>query len=130
MEVYDPSGSTEITELHAPRLETLNGKKIAGSPFAVEVKRWSSIKYVFRSVATGAYALSEGDTVVTKVEKSWRGAIADGQFVDGGAGAGAAAAPMVEGQEYAEFELAKQSGNELLGQEESAGEYKHWLRKA
>ena len=29
MEVYDPSGSTEITELHAPRLETLNGKKIA-----------------------------------------------------------------------------------------------------
>ena len=29
MEVYDPSGSTEITELHAPRLETLNDKKIA-----------------------------------------------------------------------------------------------------
>ena len=29
MEIYDPSGATEITELHAPRLETLNGKKVA-----------------------------------------------------------------------------------------------------
>ena len=31
-------------------------------------------------------------------------------------------------RDFAAF--AKQSGNELLGQEESAGEYKHWLRKA
>lgn len=29
MEIYDPSGATEITELHAPRLDTLDGKKIA-----------------------------------------------------------------------------------------------------
>jgi hypothetical protein len=28
MEVYDPSGSTEITQLHAPRLDSLDGKKI------------------------------------------------------------------------------------------------------
>jgi hypothetical protein len=28
MEVYDPSGATEITALHAPRLDTLAGKKI------------------------------------------------------------------------------------------------------
>ncbi len=31
-------------------------------------------------------------------------------------------------RDFAAF--AKQSGNELLSQEESAGEYKHWLRKA
>ena len=31
-------------------------------------------------------------------------------------------------RDFAAF--AKQSGNELLGQEESACEYKHWLRKA
>ena len=85
----------------------LNGKQIAGSPFAVEVKCLSSIKYVFRSVATGEYALSEGDKVATKEETSWRGAIADGQFVVGGAGACAAAAPMIKGQEYAEFEVVK-----------------------
>ena len=30
-----------------------------------------------------------------------------------------------------DFEVfASQSGNELLGQEESGGEYRHWLRKA
>lgn len=28
LEVFDPSGLTEVTELHAPRLETLEGKKI------------------------------------------------------------------------------------------------------
>eukprot|EP00729_Bicosta_minor_P032920 gene32920-biopygen25639 len=94
----------------------LNGKQIAGSPFAVEVKRLSSIKYVFRSVETGEFALSEGDTVATKTENaSWRGAIADGQFIDGGAGADAAAAPMIEGQEYAEFEIVKGSGGWCFG---------------
>ncbi len=28
LEVFDPSGLTEVTELHAPRLETLEGKRI------------------------------------------------------------------------------------------------------
>ena len=28
LEVYDPSGATEITSLHAPRLDTLDGKTI------------------------------------------------------------------------------------------------------
>ncbi len=28
LEVFDPSGLTEVTELHAPRLETLEDKKI------------------------------------------------------------------------------------------------------
>ncbi len=29
LEVFDPSGATEITRLHAPRLDDLNGKTIA-----------------------------------------------------------------------------------------------------
>ena len=29
LEVFDPSGATEITKLHAPRLEALDGKTIA-----------------------------------------------------------------------------------------------------
>ena len=29
LEVFDPSGLTEVTELHAPRLETLEGKAIS-----------------------------------------------------------------------------------------------------
>ena len=29
LEVYDPSGATEITKLHAPRLDDLDGKTIA-----------------------------------------------------------------------------------------------------
>jgi hypothetical protein len=29
LEVYDPTGATEITEVHAPRLDTLEGKTIA-----------------------------------------------------------------------------------------------------
>jgi hypothetical protein len=28
LEVYDPTGATEVTELHAPRLKTLAGKTI------------------------------------------------------------------------------------------------------
>ena len=26
LEVYDPSGATEVTELHAPRIDNLDGK--------------------------------------------------------------------------------------------------------
>ena len=29
LEVFDPSGATEVSVLHAPRLNTLNGKTIA-----------------------------------------------------------------------------------------------------
>ena len=29
LEVYDPTGATEISQLHAPRLESLNGKTVA-----------------------------------------------------------------------------------------------------
>jgi hypothetical protein len=29
LEVFDPSGATEITQLHAPRLDTLEGKTVA-----------------------------------------------------------------------------------------------------
>jgi hypothetical protein len=29
MEVFDPSGATEVLKLHAPRLDTLNGKTVA-----------------------------------------------------------------------------------------------------
>ena len=29
LEVFDPSGATEITRLHAPRLDEMNGKTIA-----------------------------------------------------------------------------------------------------
>lgn len=29
LEIFDPSGATEITRLHAPRLPSLNGKTIA-----------------------------------------------------------------------------------------------------
>ncbi|MEE2931907.1 MAG: hypothetical protein VX941_00600 [Pseudomonadota bacterium] len=29
MDIYDPSGATEITELHSPRFNSLDGKKIA-----------------------------------------------------------------------------------------------------
>ena len=29
LEIFDPSGATEISELHAPRLESLAGKKVA-----------------------------------------------------------------------------------------------------
>ena len=29
LDVFDPSGATEITRLHAPRLDRLDGKKIA-----------------------------------------------------------------------------------------------------
>ncbi len=32
LEVFDPSGLTEVTELHAPRLETLEGKRIGLLP--------------------------------------------------------------------------------------------------
>ena len=28
LEVYDPSGATEVTKLHAPRLDSLSGKTI------------------------------------------------------------------------------------------------------
>ena len=28
LEVFDPSGSTEVTQLHAPRLNSLDGKTI------------------------------------------------------------------------------------------------------
>ena len=29
LEVFDPTGATEVTKLHAPRLDTLEGKTIA-----------------------------------------------------------------------------------------------------
>ena len=29
LDVFDPSGATEITRLHAPRLDSLEGKKLA-----------------------------------------------------------------------------------------------------
>eukprot|EP00729_Bicosta_minor_P001904 gene1904-biopygen20733 len=77
----------------------LNGKPIAGSPFAVEVRPSANIiNWAFGSVATGEYALSEGGAVATKI-KNWtyKGAIADG---DG-------CTPMTSGIHYWELEVVK-----------------------
>eukprot|EP00729_Bicosta_minor_P001051 gene1051-biopygen18702 len=73
----------------------LNGKHIAGSPFAIEV-RPSAINWVFGSVATGEYTLSEGGAVATKINADRnRGVIADG----------ARCTPMASGVNYWELEV-------------------------
>lgn len=66
-------------------------------------------KVAFRSMATGYYTYSEGGTVATKVGTgAYGGAICDGQFTEGGDGAGAAAAaPMVEGKHRVQLEVVK-----------------------
>eukprot|EP00729_Bicosta_minor_P014889 gene14889-biopygen16162 len=74
----------------------LNGKHIAGSPFAIEVRpRANMTNWAFGSVATGQYTLSEGGAVAAKIADSQRGAIADG----------AGCTPMASGVNYWELEV-------------------------
>eukprot|EP00729_Bicosta_minor_P000263 gene263-biopygen6975 len=73
----------------------LNSKHIVGSPFAIEV-RPRAINWVFGSVATGEYTLSEGGAVATRINSNgYRGAIADG----------AGCTPMASGVNYWELEV-------------------------
>ena len=78
----------------------LNGKHIAGSPFAVEVRSSGVVtNWVFGSIPTsGDYKLSDGGAVVTKIKNGgYKGAIADG----------AGCAPMTAGVHYWELEVVK-----------------------
>eukprot|EP00729_Bicosta_minor_P016350 gene16350-biopygen14296 len=77
----------------------LNGKHILGSPFAVEVRPSANMaNWAFGSVVTGAYALSEGGAVATKIEdQTYKGAIVDG----------AGCTPMTSGIHYWELEVVK-----------------------
>eukprot|EP00729_Bicosta_minor_P016349 gene16349-biopygen14295 len=81
------------------RLEVLlNGKPIVGSPFAVEVRPRADLSnWVFGSVATDQYALSEGGAMATNIGNGSEGAIADG----------AGCSPMISGIHYWELEVVK-----------------------
>eukprot|EP00729_Bicosta_minor_P032813 gene32813-biopygen18546 len=94
-----PEGAAEVGGGKWRLKVLLNGKPIVGSPFAVEVRPSADItNWVFGSITTGEYALSEGGAVATKVEdETWTGAIADG----------AGCTPMTSGIHYWEFELVK-----------------------
>eukprot|EP00729_Bicosta_minor_P032695 gene32695-biopygen5762 len=73
----------------------LNGTHIVGSPFTIDV-RPSAINWVFGSVTTGEYTLSEGGAVATKIKaETFRGVIADG----------AGCTPMASGVNYWELEV-------------------------
>eukprot|EP00729_Bicosta_minor_P010042 gene10042-biopygen17958 len=93
-----PAGAAEVGG-GKWRLEVLlNGKPIVGSPFAVEVRPSADItNWVFGSVSTGEYALSEGGAVATKIGYSWEGAIADG----------VGCTPMTSGIHYWELEVVE-----------------------
>eukprot|EP00729_Bicosta_minor_P008452 gene8452-biopygen18886 len=94
-----PEGAAEVGGGKWQLEVLLNGKPIVGSPFAVEVRPSANItNWAFGSVATGAYALSEGGAVATKIEDwTYKGAIADG----------AGCTPMTSGIHYWELEVVK-----------------------
>eukprot|EP00729_Bicosta_minor_P009256 gene9256-biopygen19972 len=101
---YTPSKGADAVGGGKWRLDVLlNGKPIVGSPFAVEVRPSANItNWVFGSVATGEYALSEGGAVATKIKDwTWAGAIADG----------AGCTPMTSGITYWELEVVKNDDN-------------------
>eukprot|EP00729_Bicosta_minor_P009255 gene9255-biopygen19971 len=93
-----PEGAAEVGGGKWQLEVLLNGKPIVGSPFVVAVRPSADMtNWVFGSVATGAYALSEGGAVATKIGTSWIGAIADG----------AGCTPMTSGVNYWELEVVK-----------------------
>eukprot|EP00729_Bicosta_minor_P032620 gene32620-biopygen9570 len=99
-----PDGAAEV-EGGKWQLEVLlNGKPIVGSPFAVEVRPSANMaNWVFGSIATGEYALSEGGAVATKIEdETWTGAIADG----------AGCTPMTSGINYWELEVVQNDADD------------------
>eukprot|EP00729_Bicosta_minor_P005152 gene5152-biopygen22790 len=100
---YTPSeGAAEVGGGKWQLEVLLNGKPIAGSPFATEVRPSANITHwVFGSVATGQYALSEGGAVATKTEESETAAIADG----------AGCSPMTSGVHFWELEVVKNEVN-------------------
>eukprot|EP00729_Bicosta_minor_P024403 gene24403-biopygen9588 len=94
-----PEGAAEVGGGKWQLEVLLNGKPIVGSPFAVEVRPSANLtNWVFGSVATGEYALSEGGAVATKIKNhTWSGVIADG----------AGCMPMTSGINYWELEVVK-----------------------
>jgi len=52
IEVLDPTGSIEVTQLHAPRLDTLEGKTIC--ELAMEWQAWRTFPY-FREILQNMY---------------------------------------------------------------------------
>eukprot|EP00729_Bicosta_minor_P006250 gene6250-biopygen28936 len=100
---YTPSeGAAEVGGGKWQLEVLLNGKQIVGSPFATEVRPSADItNWVFGSIATGKYALSEGGAVATKIaDKSETGAIADG----------AGCSQMSSGVHFWELEVVKNDG--------------------
>eukprot|EP00729_Bicosta_minor_P017349 gene17349-biopygen16219 len=96
---YTPPDGADVVGGGKWRLEVLlNGKHIVGSPFAIEVRpRANMTNWVFDSITTGAYALSEEGAVATKIVGGFTGAIADG----------AGCTPMTSGIHYWELEVVK-----------------------
>lgn len=101
---YTPSeGAAEIGGGKWQLEVLLNGTHIVGSPFAIEVRPSANItNWVFGSIATGEYALSEGGAVASKTsDESETGAIADG----------AGCSPMTSGVHFWELEVVKNEVN-------------------
>eukprot|EP00729_Bicosta_minor_P001907 gene1907-biopygen20736 len=95
---YTPPEGADAVGGENWRLEVLlNGKPIVGSPFAIEVRPSADMtNWAFGSIATGAYALSEGGAVATKIKNAtFTGAIADG----------AGCTPLSSGIHYWELEV-------------------------
>eukprot|EP00729_Bicosta_minor_P001623 gene1623-biopygen8932 len=93
-----PDGAAEVGGGKWQLEVLLNGKPIVGSPFVVEVRPSADItNWVFSSITTGQYALSEGGAVATKIKFGWTGAIADG----------AGCTPMTSGINYWELEVVQ-----------------------